>query len=353
LTYGAQFAPHLIIQGGPDNAWLPSPVATAGQISYGAYSVFSNLLLLTERTGGAGYAELAAFAASWWFGNNGSGSSMYDPTTGVCFDGLSSTGVNMNSGAESTICALLGMIALDGAAGIAEKTTIATVQSRISWQTIDASAGKLSGAATLVEAQAPTTAEVQWVGPYVELGPSGAITMSVTLPSTDRYLLLTVFDRRVFPLRAAGTLQRLSGLPAGAVYEGGGAAQGGGVYPDQLVMVTGVTTSRIAAGNAQVTSRYTGDGAKAELNAVMVQPETESLVLTDGDRFRGLIRGFSPDPEVVLLTLPWSSTATVSSYDRGGHLVAANRGSGRAYRVPVRPGGFTVITGRIALPPGS
>jgi hypothetical protein len=347
VTYGAEFAPHLIIQGGPDNEWLPSPVPAAGQISYGAYCIFSNLLLLEEHTGRAGYGELAAFAASWWFGNNEAGSAMYDPANGVCFDGVSPTGVNMNSGAESTICALLGMIALDRAGAVAENTTAHTLRSRISWQSVDASSGTLSGAATLVQPPSSGTAESQWDGPYVQLQPSGATTMTVTLPVTDRYLLLTVLDRRPIPRKDSGTVQRLAGLPAGVAYGGGAGPQGDGAYPDELVMVTGRTTSPTAAGPAQVRSTYTGDGSDAALNAVLVQPETESLVLGDSNTFRALVRGFSPRQEVVSFTVPGGADATISSYESKGRLVKTTVGSGGTYRVPVQPGGFTVVTGHI------
>jgi len=39
---------------------------------------------------------------------------MYDPSSGRCFDGINSeTDVNMNSGAESTIEALLSLLAIE------------------------------------------------------------------------------------------------------------------------------------------------------------------------------------------------------------------------------------------------
>jgi hypothetical protein len=345
LTYGAQFAPHLMIQGGPDNTWLPAPVATAGQVSYGAYCIFENLLLLSEQRGRAGYEELAAFAASWWFGNNVLGAPMYDPSTGVCFDGVSSTGVNMNSGAESTICALLGMIDLDAAPVVAQKAMVHARQSQISWQLVDAASGQLSGDATLVT-PAAASAESQWAGQYVQLGPSGAAALDVTLPAADQYLVLTVFDRRTIASRACGTVQRLAGLPAGTAYEGGGAPQGDGAYPDELVMATGPATPPIAAGSASVQATYTGDGTVAELNAFLVQPEAESLVLADGESFRALLRSFAPAPKLTALILPESANATISIYDGEGRLARTSRASGRTLLVRVEPAGFSVVTGQ-------
>jgi hypothetical protein len=61
-------------------------------------------------TGEDKYAEQALKISSWFTGNNVAGRQMYDPATGRCFDGIiSTTEVNMNSGAESTIEALLSM----------------------------------------------------------------------------------------------------------------------------------------------------------------------------------------------------------------------------------------------------
>jgi hypothetical protein len=47
------------------------------------------------------------------FGQNVSGKQMYDPSNGRCFDGINSEDDNLNSGAESTIEALLSMQMLE------------------------------------------------------------------------------------------------------------------------------------------------------------------------------------------------------------------------------------------------
>ncbi|QYF72324.1 hypothetical protein [Cryobacterium sp. PAMC25264] len=57
---------------------------------------------------------MAAITAGWYFGANRSGLPAYDPTTGTAIDGIERDGrVNTNSGAESTIHALLSMLTLD------------------------------------------------------------------------------------------------------------------------------------------------------------------------------------------------------------------------------------------------
>ena len=83
-------------------------VDTFPQIAYEVRTVTLGLLNVYRATGDKKYAILAGLAGSWLFGNNPAEKPMYDPTTGRCFDGIESRDkVNLNSGAESTIEALL------------------------------------------------------------------------------------------------------------------------------------------------------------------------------------------------------------------------------------------------------
>src|SRR4030066_319217 len=60
------------------------------------------------------YALKAVEISGWFFGQNISGKQMYDPSNGRCFDGINSEDdVNLNSGAESTIEALLSIQVLE------------------------------------------------------------------------------------------------------------------------------------------------------------------------------------------------------------------------------------------------
>jgi hypothetical protein len=84
------------------------------QIAYGIRPMAVGLLRLYDATGNADYLRMAGLAASWFFGNNPAGVVMYDSATGRCFDGiLSATEINRNSGAESTIEALMALVELD------------------------------------------------------------------------------------------------------------------------------------------------------------------------------------------------------------------------------------------------
>jgi hypothetical protein len=78
-----------------------------------AYGISPMVLAATEAyklTSQEKYADMAGHISAWFFGANDAGQNMYSKETGRCFDGLSSpTGVNVNSGAESTIEALLSL----------------------------------------------------------------------------------------------------------------------------------------------------------------------------------------------------------------------------------------------------
>ncbi len=80
------------------------------QIAYGIEPMVFAAAEAYRETGQAKYADMAGHLAAWFLGANDGGVIMYIKTTGVCYDGLSQGGqANLNSGAESTIEALLSM----------------------------------------------------------------------------------------------------------------------------------------------------------------------------------------------------------------------------------------------------
>ncbi len=95
----------------PSFRWWP-------KISYAVSPIASAIAILRDYYKATGkqdlyekYAVMAGLAGSFWFGNNPLGVNMYDPIRGICFDGMDSDGsVNRDSGAESTIETLFGLI---------------------------------------------------------------------------------------------------------------------------------------------------------------------------------------------------------------------------------------------------
>lgn len=77
------------------------------QIAYGIHAVSSGLMEAYLITNNEEFRVSMMKGLKWFNGSNSAGVVMYDPATGRTFDGIDLAGVNMNSGAESTIEALL------------------------------------------------------------------------------------------------------------------------------------------------------------------------------------------------------------------------------------------------------
>ncbi|GAA4748396.1 hypothetical protein GCM10025783_20690 [Amnibacterium soli] len=159
----AGFEPDLLAAGGADDLLGPTP-SDRTQIAYGVDSRVQGLLAVADRTRSRGVRALAALQASWFFGANASGSPVYDPATGVTFDGVQADGtVNRNSGAESTIHGLLTMLALDAHPSVARAATaIRGLGARDGLRVIEAEGASTTGA--VFTPDPASTAESAWSG---------------------------------------------------------------------------------------------------------------------------------------------------------------------------------------------
>jgi YD repeat-containing protein len=341
----AQFTPHLLVQGGADQGWLPAPAELA-QIAYGADATLQNLLRTADASGREGFRKLAAVQAAWYFGNNRSGVRMYDPATGVTFDGLEADGrINRNSGAESTIHGLLSMLALDARPDVAAAATSRNGRvAQVTWSLVEAESGTLVGDAAVVTPASAWTGESLWSGGrYVELGPGGRVSVSATLPETGRYRLLPVFDHQEAPLTSLGTRERVGSVPFGIQWDGGAGAQG--VSPTSGYLDIGNVGSShvLGAGPSTIDSAYVGEGARVRLDALIVQPEIERILLAgDGGR-QGVLRSWAAERRLASVAAG-SGRLTAFAYDASGRLVSTTSGTG-TMTVPVEAYGFTYVTG--------
>ena len=77
------------------------------QIAYGIHAVTSGLKEAYLNTNNEEYRVSMMRGLGWFKGENIAETVMYDPSTGRTFDGIDLNGINRNSGAESTIEALL------------------------------------------------------------------------------------------------------------------------------------------------------------------------------------------------------------------------------------------------------
>ncbi|WP_426562107.1 hypothetical protein ACPPVT_16455 [Angustibacter sp. McL0619] len=340
----AQFTPHLLVQGGPDNEWLPAPIYR-DQIAYGADVTLRNLLSTADATQRRSFRQLAGVAASWYFGNNPAHAPMYDPATGVTNDGISPTGdINQNSGAESTIHGLMSMLALDAAPDVAAAARIAHVADRVTWAYTEAESGELSGNASVITPAESWTGESQWSGDrYVSLSSGGRVTVPVQLPTTDRYLVMPVFDRQIAPRDSVGGRLALGDVPAGVQQQGGAGPQGVTSVPGYLDVGSRATARRVASGSNRLNMSYVGDGRPARIDGVLLQPELEWVVLGgSGARGQALLRSFSPNPRHKVITVG-SGHLTAYAYDRQGRLVDTASGAHGRVDAPVAPFGFTIV----------
>jgi hypothetical protein len=76
-------------------------------------------------TGDSQYRSLAELAYGWYQGNNINRISLYDATTGGCYDALTADAVNLNQGAESLLSLLLSQQMMNGMAAHGQDTDAA------------------------------------------------------------------------------------------------------------------------------------------------------------------------------------------------------------------------------------
>lgn len=94
--------------------WYPRNRVKAefDQLPVEAGSAAETLAIASTATGSSHYWSLALSALEWYHGKNLKDVTLYDEKTGACHDGISTTGLNLNKGAESTLSYLLAVTRL-------------------------------------------------------------------------------------------------------------------------------------------------------------------------------------------------------------------------------------------------
>lgn len=77
-----------------------------------AYTIFT-LELFFEVTQKSKYKEQLQIAFSWFLGNNHLNQIMYNPVNGACYDGLEKDHININQGAESSVCYFIARLVME------------------------------------------------------------------------------------------------------------------------------------------------------------------------------------------------------------------------------------------------
>ncbi len=334
------FTSHLLIQGGPDNNWAPTPVDRS-QIAYGADSRVEDLQTLTDLTHQPGTARLTGLAASWFFGDNRAHRAVYNPRTGVTDDGIAPDGtVNTGSGAESTIHGLLTMLTLDRDPTAAAVARTATVTARVTGTLLEAEHGKRTGNATVVTPADPSTGESQWSGgAYVDLHPGSRLTLTAQVPAGTVLMAVT----RYLPGSAA-TRWTVDTRPVGTVHQGRIGPQGISPWPGALQ----VTTLPAAPAGHTVTVTTVGRGTAA-VDAVLVQPKVELLRLRGGPGRSAatvLLRSFADRVRTVRVPLTGAGAVTLDVFGPTGRLLTTTvtRPAAGSTTVELPAGGTALLT---------
>jgi len=347
------FETHQQVAFGPVNGLLPAP-DDVGQLAYGAETTTDGLLAVGRATGRRVYRQLAGLAAAWFIGNNPAGVAMYQPDSGVIYDGINGDGtVNRNSGAESTIEGLLALMNAVNDPVASAYLGYGHVDRQDAATKIEAELGVLAGGATVVTPDSAWTGEALWSGgAYVDLPSGGSDTIAVTAPVAGRYLVYIVFDKQPAPAGAIGVNVAVDGAAAGADDEGGAGAQGDSPNPDYLWIDSVAVPGTLSAGRHTVTLTGMGTG-HAKVDAVMLQPAVEDKALDDGAG--GAVALYKSVADTTLRRDPPSVAGVsrwfVSVYRRDGRLLFAYPTSTVYPRtVLVAPYGYTIVTGRSTRP---
>jgi hypothetical protein len=332
----AAFTPRLLTATGPVNGWLPAPI-DGSQIAYGADARVQSLLSVSRAAHSAGIRQLAGVAAGWFFGQNPAGAVMYNPRTGATNDGVNADGgVNLNSGAESTIHGLLTMLALDANPDVA---TLAMASgglvSRDGQRTVEAESGRLDGPASVVVPDSAWTGESQWSGgAYLQLGAGSRV--SWTIPGASQPRLVAAVINRVPGPAGVSAFSTPAGR-LGGIYYGGGGAQGVSAAPGALLPV-GVP-GYLPAGATELSAA--GLRGSGQLDALLLTPLVSTVVTGGNGSGVVLLSSVAGTSRRLTIDVPGSGLTVARSYDDHGRPAGVIVGEGPV-TVDVPAGGFVV-----------
>lgn len=331
---GSRFAPELLTAGGPDNGWNPTPTDRV-QIAYGADSRLQNSLALADATGSSAYTDLAGVQGAWFFGLNLSGAPVYDPATGVTFDGVQADGtVNRNSGAESTIHGLLSMLALDAHPAVAARATdVTTEASRDGLRLVEAETAR---GGTVVTPESAWTGESGWSGSYLALSNwRRPATIDVGSSTQERLIEPVVYKAErgteKTPISVWNSGRRPLDLITSTVGAQGVTDASGALLPQKL---------RRTLPASSTTVEVRGVTGETKLDALLVRPVVSRLVLTGDSGRTELVRNSTASPQSTTL----EGAGTLRVYSQDGALVSEAAASGTT-SVSLPAQGFAMLIG--------
>jgi len=335
IAEATSFDPTLLTAGGADNGWLPVPIERV-QIAYGVDSRVQSLLAVADVGRRPAAAELATFQAAWFFGANRSGQPIYDPDTGITFDGLEADGrINRNSGAESTIHGLLAMLALDAHPVVRDHARgLTSVEQRDGLRVLEAESAVVTDGTVVTPASAWTGESSYSGGSYLELRTGQRARFDLGSSSASAWIQPVSWNPEGGSLRSQwsqdgdglGTLRHRVG------------PQGVTAVPGALLPLTLPETVQPVAGPVQVRAI----GGTLRLDAVLVRPLLGSITLTGSAGRRTMLHSTSAGLQRVQIGTAGTTTRW-RVYDASGRLVSQRSTSGTA-RITLPAWGMAVLS---------
>jgi hypothetical protein len=329
LKESVHFDTTLITAGGPDNGWLPTR-ADRVQIAYGVDSRVQSLLTVADVARRPGLRTLAAMNASWFFGTNVSGQPIYNPATGVTYDGVAPDGtINKNSGAESTIHGLLTMLALDAHPSVRQLArTLDNAPVRNGLATVEAEDAAVTSGTVITPEAAWTGESLYGGGKFLRLSKGATATFDLGTSAQRRIVEPVSWLAERGTARSVWAVGEKKSSLRHSVGRQGVTAASGALLPQRL-------RRTLPADEEEVSVRIVR--GSVDLDAVITRPLISRAVFSGGGQRVELLHSAARRPETVEMRR-WNSVIRV--YDDRGQLVRLTQGS----RALVLPGGFTTAT---------
>ena len=168
------------------------------QIAYGVNMLTQAFTEVYKATNQKKYAQYAGITASWFTGNNDAGTIMYDSKTGRGLDGLNGdTGiVNKNSGAESTIEALMAIQAVQEITPANDMLYVKTGERHTTKVFEAEDFSTLAGSPKIVVPESSWTGDAIYSGNIIELSSKDQIQQEVETKKPGEYLFYAALEKK-------------------------------------------------------------------------------------------------------------------------------------------------------------
>ncbi|MFY4775193.1 hypothetical protein [Metabacillus sp. RGM 3146] len=189
-----------ILANGMIKEMAPTP-SKDEQIAYGVNMLVQSFSQIYQATHDKTYAKYAGLAASWFTGNNDANFVMYDPETGRGYDGLNgdTKKVNQNSGAESTIEALMAMQKINQLPE-AVNYLYSKTNSRNGTRIMEAeNFTAATGNPAVINPESQWTGDASYSGKIVSLFPGDSLKTKIRSKQNEAVLLYAAAEKTALP----------------------------------------------------------------------------------------------------------------------------------------------------------